>query len=243
MSSRQAVNRRDRSGGRSAVLRGSVFLWMSRTPTGRPGRREVIVPDRRTEPDDIDPSDINTAQELILALRQIKARAGSPTLGELQRRARAEFPPLPLSTSTTSEVLRGKREPTEVFLRAYLQVCGLDSDRLEAWEAARRRTSEQKSLEETPNLIEAHTGIWYFPDQRPVTIVCARLPKRLRDQMPYADPRDPDYVRSYTYADLDSLIELYGHVRAVNPDSQVGIRTADALESDDHTSHLVLLGG
>jgi transcriptional regulator with XRE-family HTH domain len=86
-------------------------------------------------------------------------------------------------------------------------------------------------------------GTWYFPDQKPVTIVCARLPKEMRDRMPYADPRDPDYVRSYTYADLDALIELHGHVRAVNPASHVRIRTADALEEDDYTDHLVLLGG
>jgi len=86
-------------------------------------------------------------------------------------------------------------------------------------------------------------GTWYFPDQKPVTIVCARLPKSLRDKMPYADPQDPDYVRAYTYADLDALIELHGHVRAVNPASQVHIRTADALEEDDYTAHLILLGG
>jgi hypothetical protein len=87
------------------------------------------------------------------------------------------------------------------------------------------------------------TGSWYFRDQNPVTIVCARLPPALREQMPYADPGDPDYVRSYTYADLDSLIELHGHIRATNPGVQVNIRFADALEEDDYTAHLVLLGG
>ncbi len=86
-------------------------------------------------------------------------------------------------------------------------------------------------------------GAWYFPDGRPITIVCARLPQILREKMPYADPQDPDYIRAYTYADLDSLIELHGHIRAVNPPSQVNIRTADALEGDDYTTHLVLLGG
>ena len=86
-------------------------------------------------------------------------------------------------------------------------------------------------------------GTWYFPDQRQVTVICARLPRALRERMPYADPRDPDYIRAYTYADLDALIELHGHIRAVNPASQVTIRTADALEEDDYTAHLVLLGG
>jgi transcriptional regulator with XRE-family HTH domain len=86
-------------------------------------------------------------------------------------------------------------------------------------------------------------GTWYFPDQQPVTIICSRLPGELRAAMPYTNPRDPDYVRSYTYADLDSLIELYGHIRATNPAIQVNIRTADDLEVDDYTAHLVVLGG
>jgi hypothetical protein len=61
--------------------------------------------------------------------------------------------------------------------------------------------------------------------------------------MPFTDPRDPDYVRSYTYADIDSVLELFGHLRAVNPTVQVTIRTPEDLEEDDYTAHLVLLGG
>lgn len=86
-------------------------------------------------------------------------------------------------------------------------------------------------------------GTWHFADQMPVTIVCARLPEQLRQQMPYTDPQDPDYVRSYTYADVDALLELFGHIRAVNPAITVRVSTADALEEDDYTAHLVLLGG
>jgi hypothetical protein len=86
-------------------------------------------------------------------------------------------------------------------------------------------------------------GPFHFPDQKPVTIVCSRLPERFRQRMPYTDPQDPDYVRSYTYADIDSLLELFGHIRAVNPTVTVNIRAADAVEEDDYTAHLVLLGG
>jgi hypothetical protein len=39
------------------------------------------------------------------------------------------------------------------------------------------------------------------------------------------------------------LIELFGHVRAVNPTAVVSIRAADSLEEDDYTAHLLLLGG
>jgi hypothetical protein len=76
-----------------------------------------------------------------------------------------------------------------------------------------------------------------------VTIVCAPLPDRLRQQMPYADPKNPDYIEAYTYADLDALIELFGHIRAVNPANQVWFRRASELVEDDYTTHLVLLGG
>ena len=87
------------------------------------------------------------------------------------------------------------------------------------------------------------SGSWHFKDQAAVTIVCARLPMALRERMPYADPADPDYVRAYSYADLDALIELHGHIRAANPAVQVNIRLADSVEEDAYTDHLVLLGG
>jgi transcriptional regulator with XRE-family HTH domain len=90
----------------------------------------------------------------------------------------------------------------------------------------------------------AGTGLWYFPDQRTVTIVCAQLPAELlREGFSYADPNSPDYVELYKYADPDALIELYGHIRAVNPMLQVNFRTALELTPDDYTTHLVLLGG
>lgn len=86
-------------------------------------------------------------------------------------------------------------------------------------------------------------GTWFFPDQRPIIIVCGSLPKRVRERMAFTDPKDPDYVRSYSLADLDALLELHGHIRAVNPAAAVRIRRSDELGEDDFTSHLVLLGG
>ncbi len=84
---------------------------------------------------------------------------------------------------------------------------------------------------------------WYFPDRNNITIVVAQLPAKMRARMPYADPTQPDYVELYTYADLDALIELHGHIRALNPRSRVNFRITSELTADDYTSHLVLLGG
>jgi hypothetical protein len=76
-----------------------------------------------------------------------------------------------------------------------------------------------------------------------ITIVCAQLPQDMRRRMPYTDPGDPDYVELYRYSDLDSLLELFGHLRATNPTSRVEYWAADQLSADDYTGHLVSLGG
>jgi hypothetical protein len=87
-------------------------------------------------------------------------------------------------------------------------------------------------------------GFWHFGDENIVTIVCAQLPPELRANFGgYADPKNPDFVALYTYADPDALIELYAHLRAANPANQVYFKTVQELAPDDYTSHLVLLGG
>ncbi|MEV4223140.1 helix-turn-helix transcriptional regulator [Nonomuraea sp. NPDC049725] len=84
---------------------------------------------------------------------------------------------------------------------------------------------------------------WQFDDGQQITLVCGRLPPELLTRMPYVVPEDPDYIELYTYADLDALFELHGHIRACNPGSEVRRRTPRELEPDDLTAHLVLLGG
>jgi transcriptional regulator with XRE-family HTH domain len=86
-------------------------------------------------------------------------------------------------------------------------------------------------------------GTWYFPDGGEVTIVCAKLPERLRENLDLAAPRSPDYAQMYTVADPDSLIELFGHIRATNPDSRVAFTTDNAFTAEHAQNHLVLLGG
>jgi transcriptional regulator with XRE-family HTH domain len=84
---------------------------------------------------------------------------------------------------------------------------------------------------------------WRFPPDEDITIVCSALPSEYLSSVPYADPEAPDYVDLYKYADLDALLELFGHLRAANPLSNVGIRTPDGVRPHEYTSHLVLLGG
>ena len=83
-------------------------------------------------------------------------------------------------------------------------------------------------------------GLWQFPANEDIMIVCAQLPYK---NIPFSDPRDPDYAQLADFADIDALMELYGHLRATNPDNKVRFRTANELRPNDYTAHLVLLGG
>jgi hypothetical protein len=80
---------------------------------------------------------------------------------------------------------------------------------------------------------EFHTG--------PITIICPEPPEAERS--PLASETNPNYTRLYRYADLDALIELYGHLRATNPQLEVFHRLPSEVKADDLSGHLVLLGG
>jgi transcriptional regulator with XRE-family HTH domain len=82
-----------------------------------------------------------------------------------------------------------------------------------------------------------------FADGRTIKIVCAQWPSDMLSNIPYTQISDPDYIELLTISELDSLFELHGHLRAVNPASQVDLRIAGKLVSDDYTAHLVTLGG
>ncbi|MEV0719030.1 XRE family transcriptional regulator [Asanoa sp. NPDC050611] len=86
-------------------------------------------------------------------------------------------------------------------------------------------------------------GPWHFADGAPVTIVCGQLGAKLQANPIFTDPESPDYVTLYNYADVDSLVELHGHVRAANPRSDVRFLPTSLVTNDHLTTHLVLLGG
>ncbi|GAA4967970.1 hypothetical protein [Actinoplanes utahensis] len=80
-------------------------------------------------------------------------------------------------------------------------------------------------------------GPWHYKEG-PVLIVCAEP----GGETPPAVP-DPDASQLARLADLDSLFELHGHLRAVNPDLDVRYCSARDMTQDDWTAHLILLGG
>ncbi len=86
-------------------------------------------------------------------------------------------------------------------------------------------------------------GPWSFGYEETITIVCAQLPPRMREQIPYSDPDDPDYIALVAFSELDSMFELHGHLRAANPTTDVFLRTSDKMTPDDFSTHLAILGG
>ncbi|ONI68861.1 hypothetical protein BWI15_29145 [Kribbella sp. ALI-6-A] len=81
---------------------------------------------------------------------------------------------------------------------------------------------------------------WTF-DGDPITIICPEAP--LAERPPMANEKNPNYTRMFRYADLDALIELWGHIRACNPTASVVHRLPSEVVSDDLSGHVVVLGG
>jgi hypothetical protein len=125
-----------------------------------------------------------------------------------------------------------------------LDVAELTADENERLEELRRELLDLRddalAPGETPTSRQAQS-MWHFPDGSRITLVCSRLPPERRP--PGADPDDLNYVRFSDLADLDSLIEIYGAVRAYNPRSRVVIMAAQDLRQRDVANHLVLIGG
>ncbi|ADD44113.1 helix-turn-helix domain-containing protein [Stackebrandtia nassauensis] len=131
----------------------------------------------------------------------------------------------------------------------------LDDAELTTVERERRDRLERELLEArsealtfqetatTPIPVGTLDGPWRFEDGKPITIVCAEVPKQQLDSLPTPDDPLRAYAELYSYADADSLLELHGHIRAANPFSEVTVRKAPELLPDDYTTHLVLLGG
>jgi transcriptional regulator with XRE-family HTH domain len=99
------------------------------------------------------------------------------------------------------------------------------------------------STVETPVVAAGLRSPLQFPTGQAITIVCSELTGPDLEAIPHSGRRDPDYIGSYRYADLDALVELHGFVRSLNPSSSVQIRTWSELTLDDRTAHLLLLGG
>jgi hypothetical protein len=88
---------------------------------------------------------------------------------------------------------------------------------------------------------------WQYPRGSVIRIVCGKLDfgneSNRNIRHPYARSESLNYTDLLTFANLDALVELFGHVRSVNPGSDVQFIRADRFISPDFlTNHLILLG-
>lgn len=83
-------------------------------------------------------------------------------------------------------------------------------------------------------------SMWHFPDGSRITLVCSRLPEARRPES--ADQGNLQYVRFSGLADLDTLIDIYGAIRAFNPGSRIVFTAAQDLTKRDVTNHMVVIG-
>ena len=83
------------------------------------------------------------------------------------------------------------------------------------------------------------SAIWHFPDPIAVSIVCSDA----TEPPPYAQPSDLNYTRHARYADLDALVEVYGQVKADNPERMIRILPTGRLGQDFALNHLIIIGG
>lgn len=190
--------------------------------------------------------DITITQSDLAHAFSAEKPASVPLLSSWESRSKPKTPPLN-RLAAYATFFATKRS---VAARPYrlIPVEELTPDELRRREELLRELADLRAAVEredgtTSAQDRADRGFWYFDDRYDITIVVAQLPADMRAKMPYSDPTQPDYVELYTYADLDALIELHGHIRALNPRSQVNFRIASDLAPDDYTTHLVLLGG
>jgi transcriptional regulator with XRE-family HTH domain len=83
------------------------------------------------------------------------------------------------------------------------------------------------------------SAIWHFPDPIAVSIVCSNA----LEPPPYAAHSHLNYSRYAKYADLDALVEVFGQVRADNPERMIRILPTERLAQDFALNHLILIGG
>jgi transcriptional regulator with XRE-family HTH domain len=109
--------------------------------------------------------------------------------------------------------------------------------------ALRERTqpTEPAGISPAQPSIEYRTSLWRFPDESAVSIVCSDAPRA--DRPAYADQSHLNYSRYARHADLDALIEIFGQVKADNPESWIRILPPTSLERDFALNHLIIIGG
>ena len=102
--------------------------------------------------------------------------------------------------------------------------------------------AEQNQSGATSEPEDHHPGLWDFADDGPLAIICPTAPADMRG--PLANPEDPNYNETHGFADVDALMDIYGHILLQTGGRfAVSYRSAAHYRIEDLSAHLVLLGG
>jgi len=151
-------------------------------------------------------------------------------------------PALPTSERLRSYAIFGSQEHSAGATPQLAHERDLSAPEREKVDALYRELMElREAAQRTTGTSAAATSIWTF-DEGPVTIICPEAPAAYRS--PLADEANPNYTRMYRYADVDALIELWGHLRARNPELEdLTHKLPEEAAAPEFPSHLIVLGG
>jgi transcriptional regulator with XRE-family HTH domain len=202
-----------------------------------------------------------TQQQLAIKLRQLRERAGL-TQAQLADAFSVE-PNGKIGSAAISswENVKTAASPPEMRLEPYARLLAVFDSRHEVklipqgelstseteqyaalYAELKRLWNTARGTQEPVGQLAATNRSWYFEDDGPLSIICPDAPPEVRG--PLADPVDPNYTLAHGYADVDALIELFGHIRAENsPSFRVKFLRAGEARADDLSGHLVILGG
>lgn len=167
----------------------------------------------------------------------------------------------PLSAGLISSWESGKAVPSRRWITRYAEVFAGPEGRgapdltieeledelnalREDMRAAVRDASQLRAVTgEGAEPVDALGSFWRFSDGLPVRIIGTVMYEDVLAGLGYANRWHPNYIDSLRNADMDAASELFGHLRATNPTSDVRFLTTEMLQSDDLTGHVVVLGG
>lgn len=165
------------------------------------------------------------------------------------------------TTVSSWESLTNTKTPTTARLNAYARFFatrrsmeGEGAPRLLALDSLTDEERERfEQLEEELYALHAHINepppatetprraLLSFVDPGPVIIICPEAPTNSRG--PLADENNVNHTRLHKFADADAMLELFGHIRALNPDRQVPHKLPSEIQQADLLNHIVLVGG
>jgi transcriptional regulator with XRE-family HTH domain len=187
-------------------------------------------------------------------LKELREQAGL-TQREVGERLRPERP---LSPAQVSAWEAGKSLPVLHWALAYAEVLppllGSTAEesvgrlKAELTELREAELAAQSEASDRPGArpSEPSNGLgtfWRFPDSLPIRIIGTAMSDPVLAGHDYASRWHPNYIESLRNADMDATIELFGHLRAANPASDVRFLTTETIQRDDLTGHVILLGG